>query len=562
METHDMTGIQSSAAGSRWFGIVPVFFIVCATAFVCWPSVHGFWGRDDYSQLALMRMLGSPWPLFVEDHFLVAGSVFRPLGFASMWLGERLFGSAYPAHAMSELALHVGVSLLLFSLLRRMAIATLPALFGTLLFALHPAAIGTALWWSARFDLLSTTFILLSLHAGFAYRRSQTPLALVAALVAALAAMLSKEIGLIATAVLALLWLRWAWVEPAQRKVALRAVALVCLCAAVYLMWRALVLGTVSSGVTGKMPIGSAIAKGFAGWLWQAPGYFTFWVRLDVWQRLATLAIALLCAAGAVFGGSFRATAGQPAGIVLAGLCLVLLPAVLQAPVAALNAVPLRADMSTIEAAMQSRLYYLGIIGIAMMVAVLLARMQIAAPKALWMVASTTLAIALILVAGASRDEAVTYAQRSVANAEVPNAAVVAVAALDLPAAHCHVVFLDVKLAPEWGVYVSMDSMIKALTPDLDRVDRCWFHADYPTWFYLQRGPAEASDALPYLPGEVDGKTRPWRRVGDAVIAHLRPLATPTPNDLEGMYFLRWRGGRFENVSSEVLAQGLPKPLQ
>lgn len=55
--------------------------IVAAVALVSYPNLHGFWGRDDFAQLALVRMIGAPWQFFVTDHYFVIGSVFRPLGF-------------------------------------------------------------------------------------------------------------------------------------------------------------------------------------------------------------------------------------------------------------------------------------------------------------------------------------------------------------------------------------------------------------------------------------------------------------------------------------------------
>ena len=94
--------------------------IAAAVAIVSYPNLHGFWGRDDFAQLALVRMIGSPWPLFVDDHFFVAGSVFRPLGFFSLWLCEKLFGTDYAPNAAFDIALHAAVALTLF----RVAVAT------------------------------------------------------------------------------------------------------------------------------------------------------------------------------------------------------------------------------------------------------------------------------------------------------------------------------------------------------------------------------------------------------------------------------------------------------
>jgi hypothetical protein len=554
-----MISPRLSALGPRWQWLSPLVIAV-AVAFVYWPGVHGFWGRDDYFQLAFARLIGSPWPLFVRDHFPVPGSVFRPLGFASMWLCRALFGIDYEAHAIADLVLHAGVALALFGVLRRAGIARVPALCCTLLFALHPAVIGTALWWSARFDLLATLFVLLAVQAAFAYRDRRRSGALYCALGAALAAMLSKETGLVAVAALSLLWLQWAWSEPAHRAQALRAAVLAGVCALVYLGWRWAVLGTPSSGLTGAMPLGSAIAKGVLDWARLAPGYFSFWARLDAWQRIA-LGVALVAVAAASVRTLACASPQRSTGPVGSGLCLLLLPALLQAPVSALNAAPLQAGVSAIEAAMQSRLYYLGIAGTALVLAAALSRIWNAANSTTRVAVGLPLALAVLALAAASRDDARQFAQRSLRISAVAREAAAAVARLDLPPARCHVVFLDVEPAPEWSIYVSMDSVVEALAADA-RVPHCWFHANYATWFHLLAAPADAADAAPWIPRRVDGDTLPWRRVGDMQIAYLGAPAQVAPRDLAAMHFLRWRDGRFDDVSADVAAGRLAVRLE
>ena len=550
-----------SALGPAWRSCAAALVIAAAVALVYWPGIHGFWGRDDYFQLAFARLVGSPWPLFVRDHFPVPGSVFRPLGFASMWLCARLFGTGYEAHAIADLVLHAGVSLALFGLLRRAGIALAPAVLCTLLFALHPAVIGTALWWSARFDLLAALFVLLALQAAVAYRQRRRPCALWCALGAALAAMLSKEVGLVAIAAMALLWLRWARAERVQRAPALRAVALAVVCAAIYLGWRWLVLGTPSSGLTGALPVGDAIARGLLDWAGQAPGYFSFWARLDALQRIAFGAALAVVVGMFAFRHARLAVSGQ-GDLLVCGLCLLLLPALLQAPVSALNASPLQAGASAIETAMQSRLYYLGIAGAAIVLAPPLAGIWSGASIRVRGLAGLALMLALLAMASASRDSAQQFAQRSLAISAVAREAGAAVERLDLPPVPCHVVFLDVEPAPEWGVYVSMDSVIKALSPDPARVEHCWFHANYVTWFHLLAAPVDAADAAPWIPLVADGHVVPWRRVGDLQIAYLAPPQRADSRDVAAMRFLRWRDGHFDDVSADVAAGRIAVRLQ
>lgn len=556
---------EGTFAGEGMTNWLCALAIAVLVAVVYWPGVHGFWGRDDFMQLAFVRLLGTPWALFTQDYFPVPGSVFRPLGVASMWLCEVLFGTRYLAHAIADSALHASVGLALFGLLRRAAIPRTLAVLCTLLFALHPVAIGTALWWSARFDLLATLFVLLAVRAALDYRERQRTSALMWSLMAVLAGMLSKEIGLAALLPISLLWLRWAWLEPAHRAKALRAIAWVWLCAAIYFGWRWYVLGTPSSGLTGSVSLTRALAKGLLDWSRQMPGYLLFWARLNSLQRIV-LALALMSALVAIGAAVSRRRAPidwhRHVDLALCGACLFVLPALLQAPVAALNGAPLSADVSAIETAMQSRLYYLGIAGLVVALAATLASIWAASTLRWRASVFAPLALAVIVVAWVSHQSADAFAQRSVEIAAVARAAVAAVERLDLPKSRCHVVFLGVEPAPEWSLYVSMDSIIKALSPDLGQVKHCYFHADYVTYFHLLAGPVDPAEAAPYRPLEIDGKAIESRRIGDLVIDYLSPPAHFDARELALMQFLRYRDGQFDDVSADVASGRLPVALR
>lgn len=512
------------------------------TACVCWPGIHGFWGRDDYAQLALVRMLDSPWALFVHDHYIEPGSVFRPLGFASMWLGASLFGSDYAAHAMADIGLHALVVLTLFGVLRAADVPRLAALVCTLLFALHPAVTGTVMWWSARFDLLSTLFILLALLAAQTWRRRSRWPSLVLAAAAMLAAMLSKEIGLVAVPAAILLWLHAAWREPGWRSRAWCGCIVAISCALVFLLWRWAVLGTLSSNLTGSLPMDEAIVRGLSVWLHQAPGYLSFWSRLGGVQR-AGLLLAGVAVAASLVAARPGYRDGRALELTGMGLCLLLLPALLQAPVTAMNAIALHAGFSAVEAAMQSRLYYLGMAGVAMVLAAILMvawRQPARLPRRVGLAA---VFVAVLAFAVQSHSEARGFAQRSWSIATVARAASLAVSGLDLPPAPCHVALTGIEPPPEWGGFVSADSIIKALAPDLARVDHCWFHANYRTGFYLLRAPVTVADAAPYLPWRRDGRELAWRHIGDVVIALLGPTSDVDPH--KAQLVLHYRRGRF-----------------
>ena len=548
-----MSSPQPSARSPRIFIALA---IVAVVAYVLAPGIAGDWGRDDYFQLAFVRLVGSPWPLFVHDHFApVPGSVFRPLGFASMWLGFELFGTDYAAHAWSGIALHALAALALHALLRGARIGEPAALLATLVFALHPAATGTALWWSARFDVLAALFTFIALRAAIAYRDNGALLALVLALAAAFAAALSKEVGLVATAALLAVWSHWAIAEPAQRRRAFGAIAAACACAAGYFVWRAVVLGTPASGLTGALPLGEVIAKGIGDGVRQMPAYITFWPRLEWPGRVLAVLVVLLPLAVFVFGRERRRS---DIALLTCGACVLLLPLLLQAPVAALNARPLERGQSVVEAAMQSRLYYSGLGGLAMILAVALERAWRDRAMLRRAAVGMLFAIAGIALASMSRDGARAFAERTAYNARLAHAAVAAVDALDLPPPPCHVMFIGVDPPPEWSGYVSMDAIVKALDADHARSDRCWFHADYPTWFFLQPSPTRPADAAPYPPLRVDGRDVPWLQVGTATFAYLQAPARIDAADRAHFRYLRRNGARFDDVTDDVAQGRLP----
>src|ERR1700733_7407430 len=231
--------------------LIAAALIAAITAVVLAPNVHGFWGRDDFGCLAIVRMIGSPWVFFTNDHFFVPGSIFRPLGFASMWVCEKLFGTAYGPNAAFDIGLQAAVALALCRATVCAGTRLAPAALISIVFALHPAASATSLWWSARFDLLATLFILLSVDAAIRFRDRERAVDLVAALLLALAAMLSKEIGLAAVAASIVLWAHWGITSYSHRRPALTAIALALFVAGFFFLWRRSVLGTLSSGITG-----------------------------------------------------------------------------------------------------------------------------------------------------------------------------------------------------------------------------------------------------------------------------------------------------------------------
>lgn len=524
---------------------LPVALLAAAIAVVYWPGFFADWVRDDFIALAFVRLLDSPWPLFVQDHFHAPAAHFRPLGYAAFWLNQALCGIGFTAQAAVEWALHVGTSGALYRLIRLAAPSRGLALACTLLFAVHPAAIGPALWYSDRFGHLATLFSLIAVRAAYDHRAAPTLWRLLTVLLALLAALLSKELGLVATVPVTLLWLR-----PAGRARAPLWPALFALWGTVlvYFIWRWAVLGTLTSSMTGTLPLPTLLAKGITIWCTDLPGYFSFWARLGCLQRGLLVGCALLLLGLLRWRGVRRH--GE---LLLSGLMLLALPALLQAPIAAFNAMPLDGQVSAVETAMQARLYYMSLAGAALALSALLGGVWEGA-SGRWRQGAAVALIGLLLVfAGAARQSAEAYRARSVEIARTARAAVQAVSRHSLPRQHCRIYFIGVRHAPEWDIFVSMDSIIKALSPDVGKVAHCLVGSDGVTFMHLlPAGVAEAEGTAPYRPARRAGGPAPRRRVGNVEMLYLSPPATFVPEDWRGTLFLALEDGRFRDVSAEV----------
>ena len=165
------------------------------------------------------KLLGLPftelWRLFVEPFNRY--SEFLPLRELSYWLDFKLFGlnsAAFRADSIILYLLCLPVVYVITSRLWRyfrpadIASATWAAAAVTALFALQPSHAEAVVWISGRKDVLSTLFSLLALWFAISAKRAQglsAPHA-TAALVALLAAMLSKASAFAVAPVIAVLW--------------------------------------------------------------------------------------------------------------------------------------------------------------------------------------------------------------------------------------------------------------------------------------------------------------------------------------------------------------------
>ncbi len=297
-------------------------FIAAAVAFAFLPAVHGGWLWDDPTGIARNPALrdGAGLARIWSGR---AGPDYFPLTSTVQWAQWHLWGDHVEGYHLTNMALHLLGSLLLWRVLARLGVAA--AALGGLLFAVHPVAVESVAWISELKNVLSLPLLLLSLLAfmggevpvGVRPRRS---VALSLALF--VLAMLAKSSVAMFPAIL-LLHAWWLRGRIGRRDLAetapFFAVSLVLGCATVHLQaaramaglpmpteglatrlaaaaaaaWFYLskaVLPIHLLAIYPRWPAGGALtAAGVAGWAGVAAAFAWFWARRSGWGRHAIL---------------------------------------------------------------------------------------------------------------------------------------------------------------------------------------------------------------------------------------------------------------------------------
>jgi hypothetical protein len=224
------------------------------------PALPAFMRRHGPAILVLLSLLAAcgaclqalDFPLVSDDSFYLSGNAklaglhfadlwrlllepynpyeFLPLRDLSYWIDLALFGMTPPAFRLDNLLLYVICCMLVFAATSRLwrefkpdaaDDASWAAAAVTALFALHPAHVEAVVWISGRKDLLSGMFALLAIWLALKAKRGQglAPAYAIAAMLALLAAMLSKATSLAAAPIIAMLWtVFWRDIPPAMRR--------------------------------------------------------------------------------------------------------------------------------------------------------------------------------------------------------------------------------------------------------------------------------------------------------------------------------------------------------
>lgn len=172
-----------------------------------WPVFRAPFVYDDLAQIVhnpnpaswsvfARRFLASAVS-FTADLGGASGSTYRPLFWLSIALDRRVWGLEPLGFHVTNLALHIANGFLGFRLLRKMDKALPVAAGASLIWLALPINSEVVAWISGRSYAICGIILLLSLLAAVAYRRSGVRGYLAGYVAAALAALLSNELGIL-----------------------------------------------------------------------------------------------------------------------------------------------------------------------------------------------------------------------------------------------------------------------------------------------------------------------------------------------------------------------------
>jgi tetratricopeptide (TPR) repeat protein len=151
--------------------------LALAVLVVYGPLLHaGFITYDDPDYVSLNPHVqgGLTWADFTWALTTDHASNWHPLTWLSHMLDVSIYGMNPGGHHMTNVALHMANSILLFLLLQSLTKSKWPSAMVAALFALHPLHVESVAWIAERKDVLSALFWILAIWAYAAYARPAT----------------------------------------------------------------------------------------------------------------------------------------------------------------------------------------------------------------------------------------------------------------------------------------------------------------------------------------------------------------------------------------------------
>jgi hypothetical protein len=153
-----------------------VYLILFAITFLLYSSTlgHGFiFSWDDYDYVVNNPSIRG----FSIDHIKTVFSTFlignyAPLHLISYMLDYQFWGLDPAGYHFGNILIHALNGILVYRLFVKLELSETAALFGAILFALHPAQVESVAWVAERKNVLSAMFFLLALHSYINYKKA------------------------------------------------------------------------------------------------------------------------------------------------------------------------------------------------------------------------------------------------------------------------------------------------------------------------------------------------------------------------------------------------------
>ncbi len=184
----------ASGPARRWWRVGAVVALVGIVVALYWPTLHYAFVYDDFHLVVANPHVRAPasqwWSFFVPGH-----GAYRPLRTLSYAIDYRLGGFTPSAFRRTNILLHAGATLVVFALALELGIGWAGAAAAAALFAVHPVQTESVTYISGRRDVLCGLFFFASVAAYVRFRLTRRTRWVAAAIGAAAAAVLAKEMA-------------------------------------------------------------------------------------------------------------------------------------------------------------------------------------------------------------------------------------------------------------------------------------------------------------------------------------------------------------------------------
>jgi tetratricopeptide (TPR) repeat protein len=221
---------------------------------------------DYIQENGLLRTMQGLQQIWTSPLAYPPGVPFYPVTFSLHWAEWHIWGTNASGYHLTSLALHAVNAVLVWLLLRRLHVPG--ALFGALLFAVHPVQVQSVAWLAERKNVLAALFYFLTVLAWLRCARTGSWPLYGVALVMFLLGLLSKTV-ICTLPVALLLWIWWRRPSPVKKYIllVLPLLGLAILLVAV-VIWRENTLLEGKSFASGLSPIERLLIAGRALWFY------------------------------------------------------------------------------------------------------------------------------------------------------------------------------------------------------------------------------------------------------------------------------------------------------